>query len=95
MIFKISAQAEVVVYSDRNATYTKELTQQSGSLTCLVSDLGQVHQKVHLYGTFASGLRHSPSQMKNQHGLNEGKPFSQSSACGVTCVVSLDTNNQV
>ncbi len=29
--------------------------------------------KVHLYHTFLGGLRHSPPQMKNQHGLNEGK----------------------
>jgi hypothetical protein len=38
--------------------------------------------------------------MKNQHGLNEEKTFignkiiSQLSACDVTGVVSLDTNNQ-
>jgi hypothetical protein len=39
--------------------------------------------------------------MKNQHGLNEEKKnhigktiFSQLSACEVTRVVSLDTNNQ-
>jgi hypothetical protein len=38
--------------------------------------------------------------MKNQHGLNEEKTFigkiiiSQLSACDVTRVVSLDTNNQ-
>jgi hypothetical protein len=38
--------------------------------------------------------------MKNQHGLNEGKNLtgkniiSQLIACDVTCVVSLDTNNQ-
>jgi hypothetical protein len=39
--------------------------------------------------------------MKNQHGLNEEKTFtgkkvvSHLSACDVTHVVSLDTNNQV
>jgi hypothetical protein len=38
--------------------------------------------------------------MKNQHGLNEGKNLyrkkivSQLSACDVTRVISLDTNNQ-
>jgi hypothetical protein len=38
--------------------------------------------------------------MKNQHGLNEEKTFnkekmvSQLSACDVTRVVNLDTNNQ-
>jgi hypothetical protein len=42
---------------------------------------------------------HLPPQMKNQHGLNDEKTFlgektSQLSACDVTRVVSLDTNNQ-
>ncbi len=36
---------------------TSELTQWSGSLTHLASDLGQVHQKVRMYGTFLGGLR--------------------------------------
>ncbi len=36
---------------------TSELTQQFGSLTRLASDLGQVHEKIHLYDTFLSGLR--------------------------------------
>jgi hypothetical protein len=55
--------------------------------------------KVHLYDTFLGGLRHLPPQMKNQHGLNEEKNhigkkiISNLSACDVTCVVSLDTNN--
>ncbi len=34
-----------------------ELTQWSGSLTCLASDLGQACQKVCLYYTFLGGLR--------------------------------------
>ncbi len=65
------------------------------------ADLTWACQKVQLYGTFVSGLRHSPPQMKNQHGinkeknLNKEKMISQLSACDVTCVVSLDTNNQV
>ncbi len=56
--------------------------------------------KVPLYNIFLGNLRHSPPQMKNQHGLNEEKPFigkiiiSQLSAYDVTRVVSLDTNNQ-
>jgi hypothetical protein len=80
---------------------TSELTQQSGFLTHLASDLGWARQKVRLYGTFLSGLCHLPLQMKNQNGLNEKKAFignkilSQFSACVVTRVVSLDTNNQV
>jgi hypothetical protein len=76
-----------------------ELTQWSGLLRGLASDLGQVVPKVRLYDTFLGGLRHSPQQMKNQHGLNEektsiGKKISQLSACDVTRVVSLDANNQ-
>ncbi len=39
---------------------TSELTLQSGSLTRLASDLGQVCQEVHLYSTFLSGLRQYP-----------------------------------
>ncbi len=55
--------------------------------------------KVRLYDTFLGGLHHSPPQLKNQHGLNEKKKHigkkivSHLSACDVTCVVSLDTNN--
>ena len=65
-----------------------------------MSDLGQVCQQVRLYGTFVSGLCHSPPQMKIQHGLNEEKNLigkkiiSELSASDVTRVVSLDTNNQ-
>ncbi len=57
--------------------------------------------KVLLYDTFLGSLRHLPPQMKNQHGLIEEKTLyrkkiiSQLSGCDVTCVVSLDTNNQV
>ena len=56
--------------------------------------------KVHLYNTFLGGLRHLPPRMKNQHGLNEEKDhlgkknsLSYLSACDVTRVVSLGTNN--
>jgi hypothetical protein len=38
-----------------------ELTQWSGSLTRLASDLGQARQKVHLYNTFLGGLRQQHS----------------------------------
>jgi hypothetical protein len=55
-------------------------------------------QKVRLYDTFLGGLRHSPPQMKNQCGSMKNyigkKIVSQLSACDVTRVVSLDTNNQ-
>jgi hypothetical protein len=55
--------------------------------------------KVRLYDTFLGGLRHLPPQMKNQRGNEEknhlGKKInSQLSACDMTYVVSLDTNNQ-
>ncbi len=58
--------------------------------------------KLRLYDTFLGSLRHSPQQMKNQHRLNEEKTFiekkqtlnCQLSACDVTRVVRLDTNNQ-
>ncbi len=55
--------------------------------------------KVHLYNTFLGGLHHLPPRMKNQHGLNEEKTFtgkkiiSQLSACDVTRVVCMVTNN--
>ncbi len=42
----------------RSASVMLELTQQSGSLTRLASDLGRARQKVRLYGTFVSGLHH-------------------------------------
>ncbi len=45
------------------ASVISELTQWSGSLTRLVSDLGQVHKKVRLYDTFLGGLRHLPPRM--------------------------------
>ena len=54
---------------------------------------------IHLYSTFLGDLRHSPPQIKNQHGLNKEKKhigkkiISYLSACDVTRVVSLDTNN--
>ena len=76
-------------------------------VTCLASDLGRTRQKYHrtvqkyvCTVQYLGGLRHSPPQMKNQHGLNEEKNhigkkmISQLSACEVIHVVSLDTNNQ-
>ncbi len=77
-----------------SASVMSELTQQSGSLTHVASDLGWACQKVCLYGIFVSGLHHLPPWMKNQHELNEEKKIvSQLSTCDVTRVVSLDTNN--
>ncbi len=99
VVFKMSSQAEVVTSLHRSITATSELTSAGCHLTRLASDLGPVCQKVHLYGTFVSGLCHLPPQMKNQHGLNEEKnlywkKISHLSACDVTHVVSLNTNNQ-
>ena len=75
-----------------------ELTQQSGSLTCLASDLGQACQ-----GTF---VRYISRQLTSLAPTNEEstwlnkeknhigkKIISHLSACNVTRVVSLDTNN--
>jgi hypothetical protein len=42
--------------AQHRASVMSELTQQSGSLTRLASDLGQA-PKVHLYNTFLGGLR--------------------------------------
>ncbi len=55
--------------------------------------------KVQLCGIFLGSLRHLPPWMKNQHGsmrknLYRKKIISQLSACDVTRVISLDTNNQ-
>jgi hypothetical protein len=72
-LFKISYWAEVVTSLHRSDTATSELTSTGCHLTHLASDLGWVRQKVHLYGTFLSGIRHLPPRMKNQHGLNEEK----------------------
>jgi hypothetical protein len=78
----------------------QNLTQQSGPITHLASDLGWSRQKYNCTVQCIIGLCHSPPQMKNQHGLNEGKilirenMIPQLSASDVTCVVSLNTNNQ-
>ncbi len=54
--------------------------------------------EVRLHDTFLSGLCYLPPRMKNQHGLNEKntpiKKISQLSACDVTRIDRLDTNNQ-
>ncbi len=55
------------------ASTTSELNLQSGPITGLASDLSWARQNVRLYGTFVSGLCHSPPPMKNQHGRNEEK----------------------
>jgi hypothetical protein len=46
-------------------------------ITCLASDLGQVHQMYDCMVQCIIGLRHSPSLMKNQHGLNEEKTLNK------------------
>ncbi len=106
-LFKISCRAEVVTSPRRSVTATPGLTSDGCHLTHLVSDLWSDAPKVplygtqvHLYGTYLGSLWHSPPWMKNQHGLNEGKNLigkkiiSQLSACDVTRVISLNTNNQ-
>ncbi len=74
-----------------------ELTQWSGSLTRLASDLWSGAPKVRMYHTLIiSGLRHSPPPMKNQCGsmrkknlIGPKKRTSQTSASDVSRVVSF------
>jgi hypothetical protein len=76
-----------------------ELTQQSGFLIRLASDLGQARQK---YVCTILSMRLTSLAPTNEEStwLNEEKNrigkkiISQLSACDVTRVVSLDTNNQ-
>jgi hypothetical protein len=82
------------------ASIISELTQWSGSLTHLASDLGQACQKY--FVRYLSRQLTSLAPMNEESAwLNEGtnhlgkKIISQLSACDVTRVVSLDTNNQV
>ena len=56
-----------------------ELTQWSGSLTRLGSDLGQARQKLHLYNTFLGGLR---QRSPNSDPMKKKK--TQSSTAGAT-----------
>ncbi len=96
VVFKVSFRGEVVT---PGVTATSVLTsakcQRQMSSVWPWSGM----PKVCLYNTFLGSLRHSPPRMKNQHGLNEEKKhtgkiiISHLSACDVTCVVSLDTNN--
>ncbi len=65
-MFKKNFKSKFKIMTWCNVVFaTSELTQQSGSLTRLVSDLGRVCQKVHLYGTFVSGLHHNYGQFCN------------------------------
>jgi hypothetical protein len=64
--FKISTRAEVVTSLCRSVTATSNLTSAGCHLTPLASDLGRGHPKVHLYGTFVSGLRQG---LEIVHGL--------------------------
>ncbi len=51
----------------------QNLTLQSCPITCLASDLSRARQKYDCTVQCVIGLRHSPLQIKNQHGLNEEK----------------------
>ncbi len=83
----------------RSASVMSELTQQSGSLTRLASDLGQACQKTFVRYLSRRLTSLAPTNEESVW-LNEEKNhigkkiISQLSACDVTCVVSLDTNNQ-
>ncbi len=73
-----------------------ELTQWSGSLTHLASDLWSGTPKVRMYHTLISGLQHSPPRIKNQRGsmrktnlIGPKKRTSHMSASDVSRVVSF------
>ncbi len=78
---------------------TSDLTQWSGLITRVASDLSQTHQKHHFKVRCIIDLQHLPPQMKNQHGLNEEKNHIRKKndlsfkSSEVTHVASLDTNN--
>ncbi len=83
----------------RGAYVIPELTQWSGSLTHLASDLGQARQKYVCTIPFSAAYVTRPHEQRismAQWGKNHigKKIISQLSACDVTRVVSLDTNNQ-
>ncbi len=86
--------------AQRSASVMSELTQESGSLTCLASDLGQAWQKYICTIHFQAAYVTRPPPNEESMWLNEEKnhigkkTISQLSACDVTRVVSLDTNNQ-
>jgi hypothetical protein len=80
------------------ASIISELTQWSGSLTRLASDLGQACQTFVKYLSrrlTSLAPTNEESAWLNKEKNHIGKNiFSQSIACDVTRVVSLDTNNQ-
>jgi hypothetical protein len=77
----------------------QNLTQQSGPITCLASDLSRACRKYGCTVQCIIGLHHSPPQMKNQHRLNEEKTLIRKNdlsieVSDVTRMDSLGTNNQ-
>ncbi len=52
---------------------TSDLTQRSGLITHVASDLSPMCQKYHCMVWYLIGLRHSSPRMKNQCGLNKEK----------------------
>ncbi len=56
---------------------TSDLTQRSGLVTRIASDLGRVCQKYPCTLWSIIGLRHLPPRMKNQCGLNEKKTLQE------------------
>ncbi len=79
----------------RSVSVMSELTQQSGSLTRLASDLSQVRQKyVCTIPLSLAPTKEESAWLNEEKNLIGKKIISQLSACDVTCVVCLDTNNQ-
>ncbi len=75
-----------------------ELTQWSGSLTCLASDLGQAHQKYVCTNlsrrlTSLAPTNEESARLNDEKNHIGKKIVSRMSACDVTRVVSLVTNN--
>jgi hypothetical protein len=96
VVFKVSFCGEVVTLG---VTATSVLTSAECQRHTSSVQPWSGMPKVRLYDTFLGSLRHLPPRMKNHHGLNEEKKhiskkiISHLSACDVTRVVSLDTNN--
>ncbi len=85
--------------AQRSVSVMSELTQQSGSLTRLASDLGQAAKSMFVEYIFRRLTSLAPTNEESTW-LNEEKNhigkkiISQLSACDVTCVASLVTYNQ-
>ncbi len=96
---KLQEQLQEYDVAQYGAFVISELTQWSGALTRLVSDLGQAHQKYICIRYLSRRLTSLAPTNEESAWLNEKKNHivkkivSCMSACDVTCVVILVTNN--